>query len=102
MPPSGLFISEFMVFRSLFASHYIVVLVILLVLLTIIIWSFAKNTFKLLFTPVVEFNEESIEKIRPYESFSQFILLGLVIYLGVNPPAGFVGLINEAIKNLPH
>lgn len=102
MPPSGLFVSEFMIFRSLFEAHYIFVLIIVLVLLTMIIWAFGKNIFKLLFTPPVNFNEEGIEKINGYESLSQFILLGLVIYLGFNPPAQMVELINEAIKNLPY
>ncbi len=102
MPPSGLFISEFMIFRSLFDAHYLAVLIIVLVLLTMIIWALGKNIFKLLFTPAVDFNEEGMEKINSIESLSQFILLGLVIYLGINPPQQMVDLINEAIINLPH
>ncbi|MGZ8557222.1 MAG: complex I subunit 5 family protein [Chitinophagaceae bacterium] len=102
MPPSGLFISEFMIFRSLFEANYLWILIVVMLLLTIIIWAFGKNIFKLLFTPAVDFNEDNIEKIKPYESLSQFILLGLVVYLGLNPPQEFVILIQEAIKNLPH
>jgi hydrogenase-4 component F len=101
MPPSGLFISEFMIFRSLFEANYLWILIVVMLLLTIIIWAFGKNIFKLLFTPAVDFKEDSIEKIKPYESLSQFILLGLVVYLGLNPPQEFVTLIQEAIKNLP-
>jgi hydrogenase-4 component F len=102
MPPSGLFISEFMIFRSLFDAHHLAILIVVLVMLTMIIWALGRNIFKLLFTPPVNFNEEGIEKIKGFESLSQFILLGLVIYLGINPPAEMVGLINEAIKNLTH
>lgn len=102
MPPSGLFVSEFLIFRSLFEANYFSVLIIVMLLLTIIIWAFGKNTFKLLFSPAVDFNEDKIEKINPSESISQFILLGLVVYLGLNPPQEFVSLIQEAIKNLPH
>ncbi|MGE5522026.1 MAG: complex I subunit 5 family protein [Candidatus Dadabacteria bacterium] len=102
MPPSGLFISEFFVFRSLFESNYLPVLIIVLVLLTMIIWAFGKNMFKLIFSPPVDFNDSHLEKIRPSESLSQFILIGLVIYLGINPPATFVMMIQDAIKNLPH
>jgi hydrogenase-4 component F len=101
MPPSGLFVSEFLIFRSLFEAHYLFVLIFVLLLLTIIIWAFGKNIFKLLFTPAVGFKDENIEKIKPYESISQFILLGLVVYLGMNPPLQMVELINEAVKNLP-
>ncbi|MDP4262000.1 MAG: proton-conducting transporter membrane subunit [Bacteroidota bacterium] len=102
MPPSGLFISEFMIFRSLFESNYLAVLVIVMLLLTVIIWAFGKNVFKLLFSPAIDFKEDGIEKINPAESMSQFILLGLVVYLGLNPPQEFVNLIQGAIKNLPH
>ena len=101
LPPSGMFISEFLVFRSLFEAHYIVVLIFVLFFLTIIIWAFGKNMFKLLFSPPVNFNEENVEKIKPIESLSQFILFGLVIYLGINPPQQMIDLINEAVKNLP-
>lgn len=102
MPPSGLFISEFLIFRSLFEANYLWVLIIVMLLLTMIIWAFGKNIFKLLFSPAVDFKEDNIEKINPYESISQFILLGLVVYLGLNPPHEFVILIQESIKNLPH
>jgi hydrogenase-4 component F len=67
-----------------------------------IIWAFGKNIFKLLFSPAVDFKEDNIERINPTESISQFILLGLVVYLGLNPPQEFVTLIQDAIKNLPH
>ena len=102
MPPSGLFISEFLIFRSLFEANYLAVLIIVMLLLTMIIWAFGKNIFKLLFSPAVDFKEDVIEKINPAESISQFILLALVVYLGLNPPQQFVTLIQEAIKNLPH
>jgi hydrogenase-4 component F len=102
MPPSGLFISEFLIFRSLFEANYLWVLIIVMLLLTMIIWAFGKNIFKLLFSPAVDFKENDVERINPAESLSQFILLALVVYLGLNPPLEFVTLIQEAIKNLPH
>ncbi len=101
MPPSGLFISEFMIFRALFAANYLGVLIIVMILLTIIIWAFGKNIFKLLFSPAVYFKEDGVERIPPVESLSQFILLGLVVFLGLAPPTQFVTLIQEAIKYLP-
>jgi hydrogenase-4 component F len=57
MPPSGLFVSEFLIFRALFEGHQIFILIAVLLLLTIIIWAFAKNILKVLFTPVVNFDE---------------------------------------------
>jgi hydrogenase-4 component F len=101
MPPSGLFISEFLIFLSLFEANYLWLLIVVMLLLTVIIWAFGKNVFKLLFSPPVDFNEDGVERINPAESISQFILLGLVVYLGLNPPQEFVTLIREAVKNLP-
>ena len=71
-------------------------------LLTLIIWSQAKNFLKMLFIKSVGFKDENVVKINPAESVSQFVLLGLVIYLGLNPPEVLVNLINESIQNLPH
>ncbi len=107
IPPSGLFISEFLVFRSLFQANYIILLILVLILLTIILWAFSKNMLRLLFLPPVGQDELSTinnqlsnNKIKPFESLSQFILLGLTCYLGMTPPPRFVELINEAVKQL--
>jgi hydrogenase-4 component F len=102
MPPSGMFISEFMIFQSVFEAGNLWLLPLIFLLLTLIIWSQAKNFLKMLFIKSVGFKEENIVKISPVESISQFILLGLVIYLGLDPPAALVNLINESIQNLPH
>ena len=101
MPPSGLFVSEFMIFRSLFEAKQIIVLAALLLLLTIIIWAFGKNILKILFVPPVDFDDSNVPKISPWESLSQFALLALAIYLGLNPPAELVELIKESIMILP-
>jgi hydrogenase-4 component F len=101
MPPSGMFVSEFLIFRALFESGHILLLGIILLLLTMIIWAFGKNIFKMLFIKPINFNDENIEKISPVESISQFIMLALVVYLGLNPPAEFVNMINDIISKLP-
>jgi hydrogenase-4 component F len=101
MPPSGLFVSEFLIFRSLFEANQIYILIAVLLLLTMIIWAFGKNVFKILFTPAVDFDETTLVKISPWESLTQFLLLAAAVYLGLNPPAEFVNLINESIMSLP-
>jgi hydrogenase-4 component F len=100
MPPSGLFISEFLIFQSLFEAHYIVILIVVLILLTLIIYGFGSNIFKLLFTPPLMINERKIPKISPWESLSQYILLALAVFFAYNPPAMFVTLIQDAVKLL--
>ncbi len=102
MPPSGMFISEFLIFRAIFEAGNLWLLVPVLLFLTLIIWSQGKNFLKMIFIKPLGFKEENIERISPVESISQYILLALVIYLGLNPPLGMVNLINESIQNLPH
>jgi hydrogenase-4 component F len=102
MPPSGMFISEFLIFRAMFESGNLWLLIIVLLLLTIIIWSFGKNVFKMLFIKPIGFDESKYEKMHYSESLSQYALLILVVYLGLNPPAFLVDLLNNAIINLPH
>lgn len=98
MPPSGLFVSEFMIFRSLFEGKYIFILLFVLLLLTIIIWAFAKNIFKILFTPVEGFDESKVPTINPWESLTQYGLLFTAIWLGLNPPPIFVELIKDSVQ----
>lgn len=101
IPPSGMFVSEVLIFQSLFAAGNVWLLVILLVLLTIVIAGLGRNIFKMLFIRSLGFRDEHRMLIRPVESFSQFVLLALVVYLGFAPPAGLVELIQSATKYLP-
>jgi hydrogenase-4 component F len=101
MPPSGMFVSEFLIFRSLFDAGQIVLLIAVLLLLTMIIWIFGKNIFKILFLPPVGFDETIVIRISPWESVSQFVLLAAAVYLGLNPPPVFVQLLKDSITLLP-
>ena len=99
IPPSGLFVSELLTFKALFVNGNYLVAITVLIFLTAIIFLFVRNAFHILF------NDENIEldkniKHNPYESISQFILFGLVVYLGINPPVFFIDLINSAIAIL--
>jgi len=102
MPPSGLFVSEFLIFRALFDGKNIILLLVVLLLLTIVIWAFGKNILKILFLPVPGLDESKIPKISPWESLTQFILMFTAIWLGLNPPVIIVELIQDAVKILPN
>jgi hydrogenase-4 component F len=71
---------------------------VVLILLTMIIWGFGSNIFKLLFIPPLSIDETRIPRISPWESLSQFVLLGLAVYLAYNPPMLFVTLLQDAVK----
>jgi len=98
MPPSGLFISEFLIFQSLFEAHHFIILIFVLIMLTMIIYGFGTNIFKLLFTPPMIINENRIPRISPWDSASQYFLLALAVYLAYNPPQIFVDLIQDSVK----
>ncbi|WP_195715186.1 proton-conducting transporter membrane subunit [Ancylomarina sp. 16SWW S1-10-2] len=99
IPPSGLFVSELLVFKALFFKNYLIAILVL-ILLSIIIYIIIKRFAHLLYADVADdlLNKEA--QINPYENISQFILFGLVIYLGVNPPLFFTDLIHAAIAIL--
>ncbi len=100
IPPSGLFISEFLAFKAMFLGGYQYIAIFVLLLLTVIIYKFSKFIFHLLYSEVPRDLKIENVKINPFESISQFLLLGLVIYLGIDPPIFFTNLINSAIAVL--
>jgi hydrogenase-4 component F len=101
IPPSGMFISEYYIFRSLFENGYLWLMIVFAILITVIIWALGENIFRLLFyhPPSHKNNSEIIEKISVWESVPQFALMVGVIYLGLNPPYSLVELINQAVKS---
>jgi len=100
IPPSGMFVSEFLVFKAMFLENYYLIAIFVLLLLSLIIYSFSKNTFRMLFNNDEKPKDINIIKPNKFEPVSQFILFSLVIYLGINPPLFFVNLINNAISIL--
>lgn len=100
MPPSGLFISELYLLSGLFSGGWIVVAVLLLLLLTVIIFVFARHILAMLWGSPSDKQMVPVHKMNPYESLSQYVLLGLVVYLGLAPPAFFTDLIRQILTVL--
>ncbi|MFL5728673.1 MAG: proton-conducting transporter membrane subunit, partial [Cytophagaceae bacterium] len=100
LPPGGLFISELMTFRALFeAGRWEIAAAVLLLLLFIFAY-LSKGFLKLLFTPLKK-DFISYEKVNSLESLTQFVLLGMVLYLGIFPPQEFTLFIQQAVQHLP-
>jgi hydrogenase-4 component F len=99
IPPSGLFISEVMVFKALFNGSYYIVAAIFLLFLTTIMYAFGKHILRLLF--LKHHNKFSdIQAFNRFETLPSFVLLGLAAWLGFFPPRAFSELINAAINAL--
>ncbi len=96
IPPSGLFVSEFLIFKSMFVSHYYVPAILVLILITVIIFVFGRNFLRLLFYPYERAEEALPIAINHAETISQFTLFGLILFLAFSPPVFFVELIESA------
>ncbi len=101
IPPSGMFISEFLIFKSLVEGHHWIAFIFTLVMLTLIIFALGRNILSMLFLKPSGIQPEPGVRIRARESATQFLLLALAMYLGFCPPSGFVALIRESIAFLP-
>lgn len=101
MPPSGMFVSEFLIFKALFQSHNFWLLAIILMLLSFIIWAFARNVFKILFSKPVILHSIPQISTNPWESASQYIFLLAILWFGYFPPLRLTQLIEAAINIIP-
>ncbi|MGE0020020.1 MAG: proton-conducting transporter membrane subunit [Draconibacterium sp.] len=100
IPPSGLFITEFLIFKALFSSGYTFTAIAVLIMLTIILYIIISKTMHLLFAELPgNFKHEAVFANR-FEPVSQFILFFVVIYMGFNPPPILTELINQTIQLL--
>jgi hydrogenase-4 component F len=97
MPPSGLFLSEFLVLKSLFLTNHYILAGLILFLLTVIIYVFGRHLFHLLYAELPENCHVEPQENSAQETLTQFVLFGLVILLGFYPPAFFTDLITSIV-----
>ncbi|MCF0172388.1 MAG: hypothetical protein HUJ91_01420 [Bacteroidales bacterium] len=96
VPPSGLFVSEFMIFKAMFGAGHFALLALALILLTVLIWAFVRNFLKIIFIPLPQDNLPSAVRISPWESVTQLLLFAVAIYIGYAAPPAVMELIGEA------
>jgi len=100
LPPSGMFISEFLIFKAFLTQGHLWLAISVMLMLTLIIYTLSKSVLRLLF---VKPKNGAVadgfvpEKISPYLSLSQLFLMGLTVYLGFAQPAFFIDLVNQAV-----
>jgi hydrogenase-4 component F len=100
VPPSGLGISEFLIFKSLFHNKQWWVLAVLAVLLAFMFANLGRRFASLIFLPAAE-PRTMLRRRTIIETVPQVFLIGLVIWIGINPPAEFVSLVERAVFHLP-
>jgi len=102
-PPSGIFISEFTILKEMVQTSNWAVLIIFVLLLTIIAYSFISAAIKMIYSPMDAQIQNEV-KIKTNESvldyISPMIFMGILILLGLHIPAWFENVLQNAVKAL--
>jgi hydrogenase-4 component F len=102
IPPSGIFISEFMIFRALVSNGQWFVLAASAILLSFVIYAMSTRIMHVSFSlPRNEGDLKVPGSVNPVETVSQFILLAMVVVLCFYQPPFLADLINQGIALLP-
>jgi hydrogenase-4 component F len=96
IPPSGLFISELMIFRGLVANNQWFVIVTAIILLCFVIYAMSTRMMHIIFSDPREGAVQQLPgTVRPVETVTQFILLGIVILICFYQPPFLSELISQ-------
>ncbi len=102
IPPSGMFISEFMTFKALISSGNWLVFIPMALFLTFVMYALFVRIFHLLFSePLEPISLIEPVKVNPVETISQYMLFAIVIYLCFIRPPFLNDIINQAIAVIP-
>ena len=102
IPPSGLFITEFLIFKGLVSNGQWLVMIIAIIPLCYVIYAMSTRFMHIIFSnPRRTDSVSAAERVSPVETVSQFIFLGIVILMCFYQPPFLVGLINQSIELLP-
>ena len=100
MPPSGMLITELMMFQALVAKNLWWLAALILILVLVIIYGLAVRLLGILFLkrPAAQIN---IKGATPFESILQLGLILIVFYIGLFRPEFIVSNIEQVIQVLP-
>jgi len=102
IPPSGLFITEFMIFKSLVFNGQWFILILVIILLCFVVYAMSIRIMHIIFSnPRHEAYHGSPEKVSSFESVSQFVFLGAVIIMCFYQPPFLDDLITRSFAMLP-
>ena len=96
IPPSGLFVTEFMILAGLFSTGKWISFALTLLLMTFIIFSLVRTGVK------VVFSEPGPEEVKPLKNpvrklIPLYILMMLIVVMGFFTPPAVMDFINQAI-----
>jgi hydrogenase-4 component F len=102
IPPSGLFYSEFLIFKELIINNNWFILIVTILLLSFVIYAMSTRFMHILFSNPREIDiSKPFGKVNPIETVSQYIFLAIVIFLCFYQPVFLTDIINQSISQLP-
>lgn len=102
IPPSGLFISEVMIFKRLVSNSQWFIVITMILLLCFVIYAMSIRIMHIIFSdPRHEDMLQAPDNVNPVETISQFVFLGFVIIMCFYQPPFLIDLINQSIIYLP-
>lgn len=101
IPPSGLFISEFMLFKAMVYKGNYILLTITAILLCFVIYALITRVLHILYSEPKNVKIIPENKINPIHTISQYFLFGIVVYICFARPDFLTDAINNIINNLP-
>ncbi len=103
IPPSGLFVSEYLILKALVAGKSWFVLILVLVLLCCVIYAMSTRVLHLLFSKPREYGEAHQQgTVAGWETISQFIFLLIVVGACFYQPPFLKDIISQIIAGLPN
>jgi hydrogenase-4 component F len=103
IPPSGLFVSEFLIVKALIADKSWFVLVLVLILLCCVIYAMSTRVLHLLFSHPRENSETYTQgTVARWETISQFLFLLVVVGACFYQPPFLKEIIGQIIAGLPN
>ncbi len=102
IPPSGLFIPEILIFKTMVKSEYWLLMAIVSLMLCFVIYAMSIRFMHILFSkPRIDEDSPLVVKVSPWESVSQYLFLLMVIFICFYQPDFLNSIINQCIAILP-
>jgi len=101
IPPSGLFVAEFMIFKGMVIEGRWLIMIITIILLCFVVYAMSTRFMHIIFSEPRNNAVPVPDKISHFETVSQFILLGIVIIMCIYQPQAIVDMITSTIDHLP-
>jgi hydrogenase-4 component F len=101
IPPSGMFISELLLLKSMVIGNNYFYLVLTAVLLCFVMYALLTRVLHIVYSQPRGIKSELHERVNPWQTVSQFVLFGIVIFICFVQPAGFRHFLEEIVSVLP-